>query len=170
MSAEAHHLAMGNSIIGSRQITDTNSGPATFSRPAHTHSSIITAYGLCLPEKSITLIGEPVRVIRVVNGKSFDSGRPWSGAVAAKRCRFNVTHGRTAQPTEAPRDGVIVQACTDHCTDQPPPRHARSNIDHPRAPHQRTRVDSASAAVIIGRRTWAGVAHQVEVRTRESVR
>jgi hypothetical protein len=96
MSAEAHHLAMGNSIIGSRQITDTNSGPATFSRPAHTHSSIITAYGLCLPEKSITLIGEPVRVIRVVNGKSFDSGRPWSGAVAAKRCRFNVTHRRTA--------------------------------------------------------------------------
>jgi hypothetical protein len=42
MSLEAHHLTMGNSIIGSRQITDTNSGPATFNRPAQTHSSVIT--------------------------------------------------------------------------------------------------------------------------------
>ena len=41
MSLEAHHLAMGNPIIGSRQITDTNSGPVTFNRPAQTHNPII---------------------------------------------------------------------------------------------------------------------------------
>jgi hypothetical protein len=41
MSLEAHHLTMGNSIIGSRRITDTNPGPATLNRPAHTHNSII---------------------------------------------------------------------------------------------------------------------------------
>jgi hypothetical protein len=41
MSGEAHHLTMGNSIIGSRQITDANPGPATFNRPAQTHNSVI---------------------------------------------------------------------------------------------------------------------------------
>jgi hypothetical protein len=41
MSLETHHLTMGNSIMGSRRITDTNSGPVTFNRPAQTHSSII---------------------------------------------------------------------------------------------------------------------------------
>ena len=43
MSLEAHHLAMGNPIIGSRQITDTNSGPVTFNRPAQTHNPMISS-------------------------------------------------------------------------------------------------------------------------------
>ena len=32
---------MGNPIIGSRQITDTNSGPVTFNRPDQTHNPMM---------------------------------------------------------------------------------------------------------------------------------
>ena len=40
-SLEAHHRTMGNSIIGSRHITSTNTGPEPFNRPSHTHNSTI---------------------------------------------------------------------------------------------------------------------------------
>ena len=43
MSLETHRLATGNSIIGSRRATDTNSGPIHSDRPAQTHSSTIAA-------------------------------------------------------------------------------------------------------------------------------
>ena len=70
---------MGNPIIGSRQITDTNSGPVTFNRPDQTHSPITTARTAAVRRISGDLAG------MIYAGRSFDAGSHSGSGLTARQ-------------------------------------------------------------------------------------